>query len=507
MQLRPYQEDVISKAREAISRGKRRLIIHAPTGSGKTIMAADIVASALEKNKNVIFLVHLRELAFQAVRRFTEYGIGDEVGIVMSGEESTLGRPVQVVSIQTYINRLKLVESGHVEWLLPADLIIYDEAHSSISRTRSEVLRLYKDDAVILGLTATPCRSDGRGLGALYDEIVPCSSVSELTEMGFLVPAVYYGCKEAPDLKNLPMVAGDYQQRELGERMDQARLVGNILDNWSNICPDRQTVIFATNVAHSKHIRDEFLRIGVQTEHVDAHTPSEEREEILGRFRSGDTQVVTNVGVYSEGADFPWCSCIVLARPSKSYGRYVQYGGRGLRPYPGKKDCIIIDHAGLVNEHGFIEDSVYWTLDDTDRAWKKEEPRKKEKKIHECVMCLYIFIGPKCPQCGTMVKDYIKKIATTDDELERLNRPKSKKITMEEKANFFGMAKRYASDKGYSDGWAAHKYKEKFGVWPNKFKNQPSLVPDTGFLNYVKHLNIKWARSKRNPKNEDKNAS
>jgi superfamily II DNA or RNA helicase len=284
--------------------------------------------------------------------------------------------------------------------------------------------------------------------------------------------------------------------------MDQAKLVGDILENWANIAPERQTVVFATNVAHSKHIRDEFIRMGVAAEHVDAHTPSEDRDEILDRFRTGVTQVVTNVGVYSEGADFPWCSCIVLARPSKSYGRFVQYAGRGLRPYPGKKDCIVIDHAGLVNEHGFLEDPVYWTLDDDEKAWKKAEPRVREKTIHECKMCMYIFVGPRCPQCGTRVKDYLKKIATTDDELERLNKPKTEKATMEEKAEFYGMAKYYARDKGYKEGWCSQKYKSKFGVWPNKLKRQSPIIPDTGFLNYIKHLNIKWAKSKSNPRNQ-----
>jgi len=496
MQLRDYQIKTIDKARSLILGGKRRLIIHAPTGSGKTIMAADIVDKALQKGKRVIFLVHLRELAFQAVERFTEYGVGDDVGIIMSGELTQLGRPVQVISIQTYINRLKLRKLGQENWFCGADLVIYDEAHESIAKTRKDVLDLYKDDAVILGLTATPCRSDGRGLGEFYEDIVPCSGVSELTEQGYLVPMVYYGSEHYPDLKSLPLVAGDYNQKLLGERVDQAKLVGDIYDNWARICPERSTFIFSTNVKHSKHIRDKFTSMGVTIEHCDAHTPPEERADIKRRSESGETQVITNVGVYSQGTDLPWISCVVLARPTKSYGRFVQMVGRGSRPYKDKIDCIIIDHACAVTEHGFLEDPVDWTLDRKEKAYKKAEVRKKEAKIMECEMCRFLFTGPRCPQCGTMIKDYGKKIATTDDELKLL---KGKKAlpTAEEKRNFYAMLLWHCGEKKYSQGWAFHKFKEKFKEFPN-FKCVLPMEPDDIFKRYITYLNIRFAKSKYN---------
>lgn len=497
MQLRDYQIETINKARSLIMTGKKRLIIHAPTGSGKTIMAADIVDKALQKGKRVIFLVHLRELAFQAIERFTEYGIGNEVGMIMSGEETQLGRPVQVISIQTYINRLKLREIGLEDWFCEAGLVIYDEAHESIAKTRKDVLDLYRDDAVMLGLTATPCRADGRGLGELYEEIVSCSSVAELTEQGYLVPMVYYGSKHYPNLKNLPLVAGDYNQKLLGERVDQAKLVGDIYDNWARICPERSTFIFAVNVKHSKHIRDQFNKRGVTTEHVDAHTPPEERADIKRRSESGDTQVVVNVGVYSQGADFPWISCVVLARPTKSYGRFVQMLGRGSRIYQGKDDCIAIDHACIVTSPGmgYLEDPVEWTLDNKEKAWKKAEVRKKEATLMECEMCRRLFVGRICPDCGTAIKDYGKKIATTDDELKRLKGKKAEP-TADEKRNFYAMLLWHCGDKGYSDGWAYHKFKEKFKETPN-FRGVMPMEPDKGFKSYVTYLNIRYAKSKR----------
>lgn len=506
MELREYQNRMIENARQVLRSGKKRIIIHAATGSGKTIIAAAIVSAALEKGKKVLFLVHFRELAFQAKERFSEFGIGDEVSIIMAGEETDHSKPVQIASVQTYARRLKLEEENQSYWFHNADLVIYDECHSSIARTRKAILELYKKDAVILGLTATPCRADGRGLGEVYEDIVSCTGIEELTNLKYLVPVVYYGCKEKPDLDNIPEVAGDFNKKVLGERVDIPKLIGDIYDNWARIAIDRQTVIFATNVKHSKHIKELFERRGVRIEHVDAHTPEEERRDILNRFRAGYVQVVTNCAVYSEGADFPWASCIVLAKPSKSYARYVQMAGRGLRPHIGKNDCIIIDHAGLVvgkYSHGYLDDPVAWTLDGKEKAWKKKLERKKEKKIMECDTCGFLFTGKRCPQCGKEVENYGKKIETTDDELIEL-KGKASKATAEDKRIFYGMLEHYRRSKGYASGWAAHKYREKFKCWPRNLKNQYPIMPDDKFMNWIRYQNIKWAKSKANPKNEQK---
>ena len=225
MQLRPYQEQVIEKSRALIRSGRKRIIIQAATGSGKTIVAAAIVSASLEKGKKVLFLVHFRQLAYQAVERFTEFGLGDEVGLIMSGEDSFLSRPVQVAMVQTYSRRLQLEDK---RWFCDADLVIYDECHASIAKTRKAILELYKENTVILGLTATPCRADGRGLGEVYEDIVECISIENLTKEGHLVPVIYYGCKELPDLDNIPIVAGDYNKKVLGERVDKPKLIGDI---------------------------------------------------------------------------------------------------------------------------------------------------------------------------------------------------------------------------------------------------------------------------------------
>ncbi len=502
MKLRDYQIETVQKARDCLSAGKKRFIIQANCGAGKTIIAGSIISSALKKGKKVIFLVHFRQLAYQAVERFNDFGIGDEVGIIMAGEEPHLKRPVQIISVQTYGRRLNFDDIEHNQWFREADIVIYDECHASIAKTRMAILNLYKDTAVIIGLTATPCRADGRGLGEIYEDIIFCSNVNELIKLGYLVPAIYYGATELPDLKNISILAGDYNQKELGKRVDKEKLVGDILENWLRIAPERQTVIFATNVKHSQHIKIVFERHGVNVEHIDAHTPEEERQDILRRFKDGEVQVVTNCAVFSEGADFPWASCVVLAKPSKSYARYLQMSGRGLRPHHDKKNCIIIDHSGLIQQHGFIDDDVEWSLDGKKKAWKKP-PKKKEKTPLTCDQCQHMFKGKICPKCGYEIKNYGKKIETLEAELQEIKKGNGKPLpTKEEKRKFYGQLEYERRMRGYAPGWTAHKYKEKFKVWPKGMKDIGAIQPDVGFLNYLKYQRIKWAKSKENPRNQ-----
>ena len=811
MILRDYQEKMIESVRNSIRKGNKSVILHAATGVGKTIIAAAIISSAIEKGKKVLFLVHYRQLAHQAIERFEEFGIGDEVGTIMAGEETHLSRPVQVASIQTYSRRLNLDESGYNPWFHKADLVIYDEClspdteilttngwklikdinkekdyvaqynqltkeisftlpgkkiskyhngylyrfhtqkykmdllgtpnheqplqssingefkkytfeewnasdnqyipisgykygvcgitpedrfqimasadgyftgkksiqfqfkkqrkidrffdivkqcgykytenksctningstkrrflvscvknkkglkhtreidkinhifakefikeliewdgskknnqlywsgtniedadyiqsvcvlggirasrykqednrketyktvhrmnfiitdkvgcqavkkekvkysgmvycvevpdgniiirrnnrvmitgncHASLAKTRKAVLDFYKQGSIILGLSASPSRADGRPLGDIYDDIVSCVGINELTDQGYLVPAVYYGCKELPDLKDIPTVLGDYDKKILGKRVDKPKLIGDIYNNWCRICIDRQTVIFATNVKHSMHIKEFFENSGIAIEHVDAYTTQEDRIDILNRFKNGDIQVVTNVGVFSEGADFPYVSCIVLARPSKSYGRYIQMAGRGLRPHPEKKDCIFIDHAGIINRHGFLEDEVEWTLSGKDKAWKKKVNRKKEKKIFQCDECTTLFSGSRCSLCGWEIKGWSKKIATTDDEFVELGKTKKPKPTMAEKQRFYQMLEYHRREKGYKEGWLGWTFKFRFKTWPRGFKDLSPIEPDANFKKWITYMNIRKAKSKKRVDND-----
>ena len=501
MELRNYQSGAIDKLRSCMAGGKRRIILQASCGAGKTIISAEIVNKAIEKGKKVLFLVNRRDLIKQTVDKYTEYGLGDEIGIIMAGEEPSLNKPIQCASLQTYTRRLKLQELEWNMWFHNADLIIYDECHSSNAPTYKAILEHYKDKYII-GLSATPLGAAGTGLGTTFQEIVQCVPTSELIEQGFLVPPVHYA-PSTPDLTGIGIVAGDYNKKQLGERVNKPKLVGDIYENWARLAGDRSTIIFATNVKHSIAIKQEFEKYGASIAHIDAHTCDEDREDIYKGFERGDIQVLTNVGVCCEGSDLPIASAVVIAKPTLQVGRWIQMGGRGARPYDGKDDFLILDHAGCIERHGLIDDEVEWSLDAKKPAAKKKVVRKKEKTLLTCEECSFVFSGKRCPQCGADVKEWGKKIEAAEAELEEVGKTRTKPATMDDKRRFYGMLEHYRRSKGYKEGWTSHKYKEKFSCWPKGLKEVGPTEPDIGFYNWIKYLNIKAAK-KREAENKSR---
>lgn len=491
MQLRDYQQEAIEMVRDEIRRGKKRILVVLGTGAGKTHVLSAIASGAVRKGNIVLALMHRRQLVTQMVERFAENGI--DCDTIMAGLESRLKSSVQVSTIQTYSRRLMLDSIDRNRFFVDATIVMIDEAHHALSKSYQSVLKHY-EDKIVIGVTATPVLSTGIGMGEYFDAIVSPVTVQKLVDQKHLVPGVYYG-PSAPDLSKVKVVMGDYHKGELEKAMNQPKLVGDVVENWLRIAEHRKTMVFAVKVAHSKAIANEFNRRGINAEHLDAHHEDEERDEVLGRFRNGKTRVLCNVGLYTEGTDIPEIECIVLARPTKSLGFHLQMVGRGARPYPGKENFMVIDHGGNIERLGFYEDEVMWSLNGKGLAYKKKTERKKEKKLLSCDECRFVFCGPVCPQCGLPVKDYGKKIEAIDADLVELGKNR-KKATAAEKQRFFGQLQYYRLSKGYAPGWAAHKYKEKFGVWPRGLNDEPIEI-DFEFMNYIKHLQIKWAKSKR----------
>jgi len=465
--LRNYQQASLDGLRASLRAGNNKPILVAPTGSGKTHIACAIIQSAIAKGNRILFLAPRRELIYQAADRLYDHGI--EVGIIMSGEPRAPTQAVQIASFDTLHARGIRAKSMPMP---SADILIVDECHLSIAKTRQDIINEYPL-AKIIGLTATPARGDGRGLGEIYDDIVQSISMRELVEQGYLVPARYFA-PSTPDLNKLKTRGGDYVVKDLEERVDKPALVGEVIENWKRIAPDRQTVVFCVTCSHARHVYEEFLAHGIKAGYLDGETPLREREQVLDDIASGAIQVLVNVFVATFGWDCPSISCVVLARPTKNITLYLQTGGRGLRTYPGKKDCIIIDHSGAVAQHGFLDEDVPWSLDGDEDVREKKAAQEKEKhepKSITCSECKTVFKSSRmCPQCGHMMIPPGKPIPIHQATLKEIQ--KSNKKTYD-KQNFWIGCLYKARHRNQKCGAAAHMYKQQFGAFPRNLNRLP----------------------------------
>jgi superfamily II DNA or RNA helicase len=414
-ELRDYQKDDTAKIEAALDAAMKVLYV-LPTGAGKTVVAAAIVARAVQTGKRVLMLTHRREILKQ-----TSFKIPFEHGLIQAGLNIDLSYPIQIASIQTLWARCMRTDKVP---LPAADVIIIDEAHHIAAQTWRLILEAYTN-ARAIGLTATPCRGDGRGLGNYFDLIIEGPQIPELIAQKYLVPTVYYAPAN-PDLRGVETRQGDYAVNQLADRMNRNDLVGDIVSNWHKYGQRRKTLVFCVDVAHSMHVKDEFLKSGVRAEHVDGATPKTERDAVLVRLASGETELVANCMVLTEGFDSPAISCIVLARPTKQIGLFRQMAGRGLRPAPGKTNLILIDHSGAVYRHGLLEDPIEWTLDITKRAENPTHETRSQKEISrlvECSKCGSLRKGGEaCGNCGFLPKRRPDAIIFRDGELARIDR-------------------------------------------------------------------------------------
>jgi DNA repair protein RadD len=493
-ELRPYQTDVVGEYDRTVAAGRKRIMLVAPTGSGKTIVASAIIARAVERHQSVLVLAHRREIIGQTSRKLHDHGIRH--GVIQAGMEKLL-RPmeaVQVASVQTLWVRAVRSEAMP---LPPANLLIIDEAHHCPANTYSKIIDAYPD-AVLLGLTATPCRGDGRGLGGIFETLIECPQVATLIEQKYLVKTRVYAPVD-PDLRGVRTQAGDYVENQLADRMDRPKLVGDIVTHWHKYGERRKTVVFACSVGHSIHIRDEFIRAGVRAEHIDGSTPKDQRDATLARLASGEIDLVSNCLVLTEGWDMPVVGCCILARPTKKMGLFRQMIGRVLRPADGKPDAIVLDHSGAVFRHGLPEDRVEWTLNPDRRATAPEHQKRqsaRESKLIECSQCSTLRIGGKpCPNCGFMPRRPAEYVAYLDGDLGLVEHGKAKAGVFNP-AEWHGMLTHIAEHRGYKPGWIAHKFKEKFGHWPTQCY-VPAITPSHEVLSWVRSRNIAFAKRRR----------
>lgn len=493
MELRDYQQNGIDRLRDTIRSGKKRPLMVLPTGGGKSHIFGQVISNVLENDKKVLWLVHRRNLVYQ-MKGILETHFDIHPGIIMAGVDSDTDNPVQLCTIQTYHRRLKIADSPFNRFFINADVLLLDEAHRSVSKTYQDIIENYPDK-IIMGCTATAMRADQKGLGEVYDSIVDIVGVKSLTDQGYLSPARYFVPAEI-DLDGVKMSMGDYQQAALEKKINKTKLIGDIVENWLKYGEGRPTIVFCVNVKHSISICEAFQKAGVNSEHLDARSSDDERDEAFSAMERGDITVLCNVALYQEGLDVPAVSCIVMARPTKSMGLYRQCIGRGLRVEKGKEDCMVFDHGNVVEEHGFVDEEIEWSLDGKERAWNKKRP-EIEKKPVKCRVCNLVFEGANiCPDCGSPVKTFGKKVETVDAELKEIDG--KRKASTAEKRVFYGMLEYERKMRNYNEGWTSHKYRAKYGVWPKGMKGTGTIQPNAEFFNWITYQNIKWA--KRNGK-------
>lgn len=479
-QLRPKQELAINMLRNSLAKGNKRIILKAPTGFGKTVIASNIIDMALRKGKRVIFCVNAISLVDQTAQKFFEEGI-TELGVIQGNHELTnYAKPVQVCSVQTLARR-KIPD---------AELVIVDEAHNWFKFYEQWMHDWNK--IPFIGLSATPYT---KGLGKHYDDLLIPATTQELIDDGWLSKFRVYA-PSSPDLRKVRTVAGDYHEGDLSNVMDAPKLIADIVSTWKRLGEDRPTLCYGVTRAHAKHIQEQFLSEGITCGYVDSYTEIEERREIAEQFRKGEIRIICNVGVLTTGIDWD-VRCIILARPTKSDILFQQIIGRGLRIADGKDDCIILDHSDTHARLGFVTDidDKYLSLCD---GKPKEKPTKKEgeealPKI--CPKCQFVKPPkvPVCPSCGFKPQPQ-SDVKTADGELVELGaKPANSKYSMQEKSQFMAELRGYAQTKGYKDGWASNVYKEKFGVWPKGLNDLPPLAPSDLTQGFIKHRNIKQA--------------
>jgi superfamily II DNA or RNA helicase len=487
--LRPYQALAVENLRSCLAGGVQRLMLNSPTGSGKTEIGMALVRAARMKRKRVAFLCNRVHLVAQTSRRFTRAGITH--GIIQGQNTTRVYEDVLVASIQTVAKR----------GLPDVDLLIIDEAHT-VAGSKEYRTVMASAKCPVIGLSATPY---ARGLGKHYDELggplfekmVIAATIPELIADGFLLDCEVYAPSE-PDMTGIKQSRNawgelDYADSDIGRATDKPELIGDIVTHWLKHAKGRPTVCFASNIAHSKHIVEQFVSVDVAAEHIDCYTSDEDRLAVLERVQNGETLIISNVGILAEGWDFPACSVLILARPTRSLIRYIQMAGRVLRPFEGKKLALILDHSGTVARLGFPSDEFPLELDDgtPHKAARSNVPEPKLPTV--CKPCSYVKPAGvhKCPVCG-FAPTRRSDVDVEDGELVLLK--KSPKASKGSKQDFYSQLLAIANSKGYKDGWVSHKYKEKFGVWPRSLE-RVVMEPTQEVVGFLKHLQIKAART------------
>lgn len=410
MKLRDYQEAAISRIRDSFRQGNKRVLLVSPTGSGKTVIFSYVAAGTAKNHKRVLIIAHRRELLKQISKALKAAGV--KHAVLTAGYRGIPATPVVVASVFTLAKRLKY-------WPEPS-LIVGDECHHfTPDSTWGKVVNHFPN-AFLLGVTATPERLDGKGLGLMFDDMVVGPSVAELTAQGFLSPADVYA-PSIPDLNSVRSRAGDYAGTDLEVAMDKPSITGSAVSHYTKLAAGKRACVFCVSVKHAKDVAEDFRRVGYNAHHVDGSMDIDVRDKILSDFESGTVQVLTSCDLISEGFDIPAIEVAILLRPTQSLSLYLQQVGRAIRIHPDKTSTIVLDHAGNTARHGFIDEHRDWEL--TDGSVRKKREGEQPSPARTCPDCYAVHRPmPVCPKCGHVYKANNRKVEEREGELIQISK-------------------------------------------------------------------------------------
>lgn len=442
MNLRPYQAQAVNDIREAF-KSHRRVLFQLPTGGGKTVIFCHITREAVRKGKRVLILVHRQELLRQTISKLSQWGVPYET--IEAGKPTANQWPVSVAMVQTAARRE----------LEQFDLIICDEAHHAVAGSWASIIDK-QPQAYLLGVSATPCRMDGKGLGEAFDVLLEGVKMKQLIADGFLCEPKIYAASVA-DLTGVRSVGGDYNRVDLETALMKSRITGDAVREYKQHADGLPAIVFCVSVQHAQRTAQAFTEAGYNSAAVDGNMDDSERKRLINGLTTGEVQVLTSCDIVSEGTDIPSVAAAILLRPTKSEALYLQQIGRALRPMDGKQHAIILDHAGNVFRHGMPTAEREWTLQGRDKISRQ----KTADAVRQCKLCYSVHQAAVCPECGSpapLKPRQLKKIAGQLVPVEDVERVKREAKVEVWGARSLEELKAIAFRRGYKPGWAYHRW-------------------------------------------------
>ena len=444
MPLRPYQVDLENRVRQAYREGCRSPCIVLPCGGGKSVIIADIAKQTTAKGNRVLFLVHRRELCDQIRSTFTWWGVNM--------------RLCDIMMVQTAARRLSKLPRPQ--------LIITDENHHCLANTYRKIYE-YFPECRRVGVTATPVRLNGDGLGDVNDRLIIGVSAKWLIENHCLAPYDYYA-PSLVDLSEVKMNRGEFETSSVEKLMLKKAVFGNVIEYYKKLAGGRQAICYCTSIRHSIETAAAFRAAGIEAEHIDGGTPRAERDEIVRKFKEGALDILCNVDLISEGFDVPDCECAILLRPTQSLTLYIQQAMRCMRYRPDKR-AVIIDHVGNYARHGLPDDDREWTLDKKPKRKREKKSQPAENAVTQCPECFLTFhtrdesgeVVKSCPYCGAElpVKER-KEIKQEEAVLEKIEGFRID-YSDPDSCKSYKELLLYARKHGYKPGWAYYQAKKR----------------------------------------------